>query len=615
MSHDLEDIDAANERAWEIALGEPMEARKLARDALGASRKRGYAQGEALALRTIGYCEMLTSDLEEGLRYSREAADKLHALGNKGGEATALNTLGVTYTFLGDYEKALEYAFEALKLNQGAGERRGEAWAFIEIGNVHLKVGDLTEAREYFEKGLAIFEELEYGPGIGRAETLLGTICERSQNPTDALAHYERSLEIGRGSDLAMAIASNSLCIGRVQHALGNVDAARRYFQEAVERADAVTVLALNADAMLHLGRLELEERHLDEARAHLKEGLRLVEGSQFAGSSARLHEALSSLAEKEGDPEQALHHYKEFHHARDRNFDEEGRARLKNLEIRVRLEKAEKEAEIERLRYVELAGMQAQLVQSEKMALIGRLVAGLSHEINTPVGVINSNAALAQRAIEVMKKEGLDLDGSARLRTAVETLESAHEMTAQAGGRIAELVKSLKGYARLDEAELQRVDVSQCVEESLQLFATQLPETVVLEIDVKPLPEMTCRPGQLNQVFMTVLVNAREAIQKRGRIGVASFSEGEHAVITISDTGRGIASEQIASLFDLDFGRKDAHMRFRMGLSNAKSIVERHGGEIHVDSTVGEGTTFRIRLPLESRIVPHFGGGVPWSR
>ena len=278
-------------------------------------------------------------------------------------------------------------------------------------------------------------------------------------------------------------------------------------------------------------------------------------------------------------------------------------------------VEKADNAAEIERLRYVELAGMQAQLVQSEKMALLGRLVAGLSHEINTPIGVINSNAGLAQRAVELMKQEGLDVEGSDRLRTAFETLENAHEMTARAGDRIAELVKSLKGFARLDEAELQRVDVSQCVEESLQIFATQLPEAVVLEKDVKPLPEMTCRPGQLNQVFMTVLVNARDAIQKEGRIGVASFREGDHAVITISDTGRGIAPAQMARLFDIDFERKDAHMRLRMCLSNAKSIVERHGGEIHVDSTLGEGTTLRIQLPLETRMVPHFGGGVPWSR
>ena len=615
MSAELPPIDAENEHAWEIALRRPEEAQKLATKALTNARKRADRRGEALAIRTLGYCDLLTSNLEEGLRFSSEAAEKLRALGDKTSEATALNTLGMIYSLLGDYEKALELGFGALELNQEAGERRGEAWAFTEIGSVHLGVGDLEQARENFEKGRAIFEELGYGPGTSRTENLLGTVCERSNHPSEALAHYEKSLALALEDGLALGIVGNSLCIGRVQHALGNVDAARRYYHEAVARADSVTIRELNADVLLHLGELELEEGQLGEARAHLEEGLRLTEASRIARTVGRLHEVLSELAEQEGDLDRSLHHLKESGRARDQMFDEEGRARLKNLEIRMGVEKAEKEAEIERLRYVELAGMQAQLVQTEKMALIGRLVAGLSHEINTPVGVINSNASLAQRAVEILRNEGIDVDGTARLRVAIETLESAHAMTARAGERIADLVKSLKGFARLDEAEMQRIDVSQCVTESLQLFETQLPENVVLKKDVRPLPQITCRPGQLNQVFMTVLVNAREAIQQEGSIGVSSVQEGDRAVITISDTGRGIPQDQISRLFEIDFERNEARIRFRMGLSNAKSIVERHGGEIQVESVVGEGTTFRVHLPLETRMVPHFGGGVPWSR
>ena len=392
MSSEL-DLDAANERAWDIALSETEEARKIANEVLEASRKRAQIKAEALALRTLGYCELLISGFEDALRYSVEAAEKLKALGDKASEATALNTLGVTYGLLGDYEKSLEYGFEALRLNQEVGERRGEAWAFVEIGNVHLGVGDLAQARENFAHDLRGAR----GSGIGRAENFLGTMCERSQNLSDALAHYERSLEIGRESALAISIAGNSMCIGRVQHALGNVDAARRYFREAVESSDAVTALDLKADVRLHLGKLELEEGHLDEARARLEEGLRLM--CDTAAQSAYTKRSRKN----EGHLEAAL----EFHRAQDRTFDEEGRARLKNLEIRLGVEKAEKAAEIERLRFVELAGMQAQLVQSEKMALLGRLVAGLSHEINTPIGVINSNAALAQRAVEIMKQEG----------------------------------------------------------------------------------------------------------------------------------------------------------------------------------------------------------------
>ena len=290
--------------------------------------------------------------------------------------------------------------------------------------------------------------------------------------------------------------------------------------------------------------------------------------------------------------------------------FDEEGRTRLKNLQIRLGVEQAEKQAEIERLRFVELAGMQTELVQSEKMALLGRLVAGLSHEMNSPIGVVNSNASLAARAVAIMHAEGVGGDANERVRRAMDSLSSAHEASAAAGARLEELLRSLKGYARLDEAELQRADVSRCVKDALSLFTTQLPARVRLESELESIPEITCRPGQLNQVFMTVLVNARDAIDGDGEIHVSCRRVSDEASIVIRDNGRGIADDKISKLFDIDFSRKDSQVRLRMGLSHAKSIVEKHRGQIDVSSRAGHGTRFTIRLPLREPVVPYFGGG-----
>ena len=614
LSMSTERIDELNENAWEIALHETDRARDMAQEALQLSRELDYAKGEALAIRTIGYCQLLSSELEDGVQCSRDAAEKLRALGDKGGEATALNALSVMYARLADFEKSLELGVEAMKLSREAGDRRGEAWAFVEIGNVHSQVGDFPEARKQFENGHEIFVELDYEPGMGRTYNLLGALSERSGRPEDALAYYEKSLELGARTGLGLMVVNSSLSIGRLQQEAGNREEARRFFRRAVESAEGLKLKEKKANVRLYFGRLEIEEGNLAEARAHLEEGLRLVEGSRLRRSEASLHEALSMLCEREGSLLEALDHYKCFHRLRDESFDEEGRVRLKNLEIRLRVEKAEREAEIERLRYVELAGMQAQLVQSEKMALLGRLVAGLSHEINTPIGVINSNASLAGRAIEILKMEGLDVERSDALRRALQSLESAQRATSQAGGRIAELVRSLRGYTRLDEAEIQRVDVSVCIADSLELFETQLPDAIALERKLENLPVISCRPGQLNQAFMTVLVNASEAIEDSGRITVSSFEREGRAVIEIADTGRGIPPDRMETLFDIDFGRKESQMRLRMGLSNARTIVEKHGGEIQVESVVGEGTTFRFYLPLQSRPIPHFGGGIPWA-
>ena len=616
-------IDALNETAWEIGLREPERSRGLAIEALDLSKKLRYARGEALAIRTIGYWHLLAGEFEPAHRLSRDALSKLRAVGDSSGQASALNSLGFIYARLGDFDKALESGLECLRLYQEASDRRGEAWAYTEIGNVHLAVGELLQARTKFDEAREIFEELDYTPGLGRVWNLLGTVARAMDDSERALECYEKSLALASQDGLLMSIAGNSSSIGRIHQALGDRKKAREYFHHAIVASKANTMSDVNAYVLLSLGLLELEERSYERARELLEEGLRLVKGllapSPRIGSvkdtECDLHEAMSRLHEAQGDLEGALTHYKEFHRLKDAMFDADGRARLKNLQLRIGVEKAEKEAEIERIRFGELAGMQAQLIQSEKMALLGRLVAGLSHEINTPIGVINSNASVAARALDIMREQGLDLESNPRFRTAVETLTTSQRSNAEAGERLSELVKSLKAYARLDEAELQRVDVSVCVEESLQLFQTQLPDSILLEKNLEPVPEMTCRPGQLNQAFMTVLVNAREAIDSHGTIAVRSFPRGNRAFIEIADTGRGIAPDKLPGFFEIDFARKDTQVRLRMGLSNAKSMIEKHGGTIDVDSTLGVGTTFRISLPLQPVVAPFFGGGIPWAK
>ena len=611
----IKQIDALNETAWEIGLREPARSRELAIEALDLSKKRRYRRGEALAIRTLGYWHLLAGEFEPAHRLTSDALSKLRAVGDASGQASALNSLGIIYARLGDFDKALESGLECLRLYREASDRRGEAWAHAEIGNMHLAVGELSQARTKLDEAREIFEELDYTPGLGRVWNLLGTVARSMDDSERALECYEKSLAFAKQDGLLMSIAGNSSSIGRIHQALGDRKKAREYFHQAIEASKDNTMSEVNAYVLLSLGLLELEERNYERARELLEEGLRLVKGSLAKNTECDLHEAVSRLHEAQGDLEKALAHYKEFHRLKDAMFDADGRARLKNLQLRIGVEKAEKEAEIERIRFGELAGMQAQLIQSEKMALLGRLVAGLSHEINTPIGVINSNASLAARALDVMRAQGLDLEGNARLRTAVETLTTSQRSSAEAGERLSELVKSLKAYARLDEAELQRVDVSVCVEESLQLFQTQLPDSIRLEKNLEPVPEMTCRPGQLNQAFMTVFVNAREAIDSHGTIAVRSFPRGNRAFIEIADTGRGIAPDKLPGLFEIDFARKDTQVRLRMGLSNAKSMIEKHGGTIDVDSTLGVGTTFRISLPLQPVVAPFFGGGIPWAK
>ena len=245
-----------------------------------------------------------------------------------------------------------------------------------------------------------------------------------------------------------------------------------------------------------------------------------------------------------------------------------------------------------------ELRDTQAQLVQSGKMASLGQLVAGVAHELNTPLGSIRSSADLAIRALAKVKV-GIEAVGAEdrRLSRAILALEKACQTELLAAERADGIVRALRNFARLDEAERKRVDVHEGILSTLSIMDHEL-KGIVVEQRFAELPEVLCFPNQLNQVFMNVLVNARQAITPPGTITITTGVEGENVSVTIADTGSGIAPEDLARVFDPGFTRKGVGVGMGLGLSICYQIVEKHEGRISVESTPGEGAVFTVRIP-----------------
>ena len=252
-----------------------------------------------------------------------------------------------------------------------------------------------------------------------------------------------------------------------------------------------------------------------------------------------------------------------------------------------------------------ELREKQTQLVQAEKMASLGQLVAGVAHEINTPLGALKSNIDIFTRVTDKLKDLIFDPERSSEFRECPDTLKrlssletlNSHNQTAI--DRIVTIVTSLRKFARLDEAELDEVDLHEGLENTLILVQHELKNRIEVLKDYGKLPLIKCYPNQLNQVFMNLLVNASHAIQGHGKIFIRTYHENETVVVEIRDTGKGISKENLHRIFDPGFTTKGVGVGTGLGLSIVYQILKDHKGKIQVESELGQGTTFRIILPI----------------
>lgn len=244
-----------------------------------------------------------------------------------------------------------------------------------------------------------------------------------------------------------------------------------------------------------------------------------------------------------------------------------------------------------------ELKETQEQLLMKEKMASLGDLVAGVAHEINNPIGAVNASADVLNRCAVVIESEAKK---NPQLLKTTQILKDSIGVILTAGNRIAAIVKSLKNFARLDESEYQKTNIHEGIESSLILMENEFQNRISVVKDFHDIPEIVCYPGQLNQVFLSMLKNASNAIEGAGKIGIKTARENGHVRVEISDTGIGIPDNKLDKIFDFSFSTGDSRIKMSSGLSTAYSIIQKHQGEIKVNSEVGKGTTFSIVLPIK---------------
>ena len=237
-----------------------------------------------------------------------------------------------------------------------------------------------------------------------------------------------------------------------------------------------------------------------------------------------------------------------------------------------------------------ELEETQLQLINSEKLASLGQLVAGVAHEINTPLASINSNNEMLKKIID-----------RNRLCESTEIIKNLNNIDSVAVSRISNIVKSLKKFVRLDEAEQQPADINKELDLTLQLINHEVKNKITVIKDYAELPLINCHVNMLNQVFMNILVNACHSIKTNGEITIKTRVNKKHLVVSIKDNGCGIPDRNKDKIFNVGFTTKGICTGMGFGLAISKKIVEKHKGSITFKSKEGKGTEFFVKIPVNS--------------
>ena len=271
-----------------------------------------------------------------------------------------------------------------------------------------------------------------------------------------------------------------------------------------------------------------------------------------------------------------------------------------------------------------QLQEAKSQLIQKEKLASLGQLSAGIAHEINNPIGFVKSNLSMlkkyADRALALLSV--LDsIESNTKDTDLKQLIENTKKEQKHASltknmsltineslegiDRVKQIIHDLKMFSRMEESEWLKTDIHVGIESTLNIIRSEIKDIVDIQKHYGDLPEVECMASQINQVILNLLVNGAHAVAPHGKITIRTYSDDSHVYIQIRDNGCGIEQDIIDRIFDPFFTTKGVGQGTGLGLSLSYGIIEKHNGRLMVESTVGEGTTFTIKLPIHPEKAP----------
>jgi signal transduction histidine kinase len=593
-------VDALNALAWALRSGDVPRAHELAKEARTKAIEADYVLGQARAARTMAMTFHDTSQLGTVFALAEEARRSFDRAGDAAGRAASRDFLSSLHEFIGDLSTAMELALDALSIAREIDDPIRQGYALSSVGGILAASGEYEPAIERLEQALRLFESVADQEGVGTILSRLSEVLKNADRHDEALTAAAACRRLGEEEDNEWLQATALLVMAELEERRQNFECAERLLRSAWEATRSPPVRSiLGSRAQVELGRVLIQRQAWDEAEVVLQEALARIEKDGWSlATEATARETLADLCEAQGRLADAIAQLRRSHAVREQLAQRDTRNKLTQVEVRASVEAAKKDAEIHKLKFVELRAMQAKLVEAEKMALLGQLAAGTGHELNTPLGVLRSNAELSARIVDrlVAMADGDRGPEAARLAAALST---CRDTSRQAMERIRDIADSFKRFTQLDQAERRWFDLREGLDAALSILSPTVPDRIRLERRLGEVPAIDAWPRELNHAFLTVLRNAVQAIDGEGVVMAETEATAEEVRVRIRDTGRGMPAERVERLFDVAWTEEGQRTRMRLGLSAAYATVQKHGGTIDVDSQPGQGTTVTFRFPV----------------
>jgi two-component system, NtrC family, sensor kinase len=675
--------DDLNRQAWEVRVSDSNKALLLSQEALALATSAGYTRGRAEALRTLGFTLIRHSKHEDALKHIEEALHLFEEMGDESGQSDVYEYFGIIQRSLGNYGASIEFLNTSLTLRKKNNYRAGESLSYYHLGVTYKYLGDLEQALEYFQQSLAISREINDWISESYSLNNIGGIYFELSDYDNALQFFQESLAIRKKAGDKWGEAGCLDNIGHIFLKKGDYNAALEYCQQSLLICNNVADKKGEANSLFHLAEanekipdlvaalkcasqslqireeigdkkgqaelcLLLAEMHGKDVPAktapdvqldYLKRAQALAKETNALDLLYKVHRGFYHLYKERKDYHEALSELERSYLAEQEIHSRNVQQKILTLQVSHKVEQAKKEAEIYRLRNIELASLydestrqkeeieaqrntleqalnelkttQTQLIQSEKMASLGELTAGIAHEIQNPLNFVNNFAEVNAELIDELKLE-LGEGNYPEVIIISENIKENQLKISHHGKRADSIVKGMLMHSRRSTGEKEPTDINVLADEYLRLSYHGLrAKDKTFNADMHTnfddtIGKINIIAQDIGRVLLNLFTNAFYSVAEKKKqvpegfeplVSVRTRAIGNTVEISVKDNGTGIPQEVLDKIYQPFFSTKPTGQGTGLGLSLSYDTIKAHGGEIKVETKEGEFAEFIILL------------------